>query len=362
MYSPVEPHLMEPYTYNLPLERIAQRPAVPPEAARMLVVERRTGKLWDSTFAQIGDFLSARDLLVFNDTQVIPARLFGTISGSEREVEIVLLEDISTAGKPCWWRCIGRPMKKLRLAPQIEIGRGLWGKIEVDDTETVLLEAFSRSAEKSAQVLLEECGVMPIPPYIRDGHADLRDQVDYQTMFARVRGSIAAPTAGLHFSENLMGTLRAAGIRDLCVTLHVGRSSIRALDYDNTCSSPQAVPVSPGPEHALYDAELWEQILSQRSAGKRVVAVGTTVVRALESFARLDGRSLSQEISTSLFITPGFKFEATDALVTNFHQPGTTHLLLVEAWIGRELLERSYRHALDHGYRFLSYGDGMLLV
>ncbi len=339
--------LAAPYSYELPRESIAQRPVHPPESARMLVVSRATGEIFHSVFADIGQFLKREDRLVFNETKVIPARLFGQAAGSD--VEILLVEQLSASR----WLCLGRPLKRVKAAGLIVFGESLKAEVVPSEhVDRVTLEFSATDPGRALAEVMQERGTMPIPPYIRSGHGDEQDRTDYQSIFANKEGSIAAPTASLHFSEALMAKLRQSpGCEVSRVTLHVGTASFQPIVVDGVLRPPseERFEVSPA-----VMAELREV----RQNGGRVVSVGTTTTRALETAAR-------GEISgdrTGLFIQPGFKFEVVDALVTNFHQPGTTHLLLVEALLGRDLLQRCYTQALAGGYRFLSYGDGMLIV
>jgi len=359
-----------PFTYDLPETRIAQRPVVPYDEALLMVVERSAGTIRDSRFTAAAEEIRRGDLLVFNNTKVLPARFFGAFRDESGKavgsLEVFLLrpDPISPA-----WRCIGQPLKKCRVGRILDFPRGLSARvIGKPSDEEIVVEFFVSEglspqgsslspSGPSLEALMHEVGTMPIPPYIRDGVADEADRVDYQTMFAQHEGSIAAPTASLHFTPRLMDALEEKGAQTECLTLHVGAASIRRVEREGVLQRP-------GPEKMVVPHQVLEQVRKTKAEKGRVIAVGTTVARALESAAR-QGESSGQggvAGDTDLFITPGFKFEAVDALFTNFHQPGTTHLLLVEAFIGRELLERSYARALAGAYRFLSYGDGTLLV
>lgn len=340
-----------PYTYILPEERIAQRPVHPPESAKMLVVDRNSGDVSHSRFASIAEYLRPTDHLIFNDTKVIPARLFGTLNdGNGHPVQIVLLRQIGTDE----WSAIGYPMRRIRVATQVCFSSELVAEVLPSPTEDRLRLRFIPSGSRGSFELIQEQGTMPIPPYIRDGRGDAQDRVDYQSIFAQYTGSVAAPTASLHFSEHLMSSIRSSvGCQIDTLTLHVGAASFQPIMVNGVLRPP-------GEEHFHVPAEIMGKITETKARGGRVIAVGTTVVRALESAAR--GIQGGVEGETSLFIQPGFEFKGVDALVTNFHQPSTTHLLLVEALIGRELLDRAYQTALATEYRFLSYGDGMLIV
>lgn len=353
----------EPFSYQLPEERIAQRPVEPREAARLLVLtpDRERGLfLEDSTFAALSEYLSAGDTLVLNNTRVRPARLFGRlVTGAQ--VELFLLESSS----PLIWHCLGRPLKKMSVGTKLLFGDFAAEVVERTSDRSVLVRFFADDTHQDAEKLLAQALCMPIPPYIRSGRGDGRDAQDYQTVFAENEGSVAAPTAGLHFSELLLEQLKEKGVFIENLTLHVGAASFLPL-YDEqtgTLQPPQA-------EDYVYSSAVLERLRRTQAEGGRVIAVGTTVVRALESIVR-DSYHEGETVSTDLFIQPGFGFRLVDALITNFHQPGTSHMLLVEAFLdvlfstgqysGRDVLASSYAHALKEGYRFLSYGDGMLL-
>ena len=341
------------FSYELPSGRIAQRPCYPYHAAKLLVVDRLTAELHDSTFFEIESFLNPADLLVFNSSKVIKARLFGKTTNLETKLEVLLLEEFSSNLEQIWL-ATGKPLKKFKPGATIVFSSELEGQVvERVGAREVLFKFKYEKSEFRARLQKHAC--MPIPPYIRGGVGDHKDEVDYQPIFAENEGSIAAPTASLHFTPEVLEKLDRKNIARHSVTLHVGRASFSTV-IDTTEKGSQLEP--PGAERYVYDQLVLDNIKQTRAKGARSIAVGTTVVRALESMI-IAG---DQEQETELFIVPGFEFQAIDALVTNFHQPGTTHLLLLEAILGRELLEKSYRHALENDYRFLSYGDGMLIL
>jgi S-adenosylmethionine:tRNA ribosyltransferase-isomerase len=346
----------DPFSYTLPEERIAQRPVYPPEAAKLLVYHRSTGTIADATYAQITTYTNPGDVFVFNNSKVIPARLFGTLR--ESSVELLLVQRISDGQ----WRCLGKPMKKFSPGTKIYFGAGLYGTItERTGPKEVHVSFETEERVDTLDEKIFEVGNMPIPPYIRGGKSDAQDKIDYQTIFAKHEGSIAAPTASLHFSPALKDAMLAAGALIEEVTLHVGAASFLPL-WDEADEKPIE---RPGIELFKHDPVLLERLSKKKQAGNRIIAVGTTVVRALESMTRLPTTqaSTSQALyETDLFITPGFTFNICDHLVTNYHQPRTTHLLLVEAYMGRQGIQKSYQHALEQGYRFLSYGDGMIIL
>lgn len=347
--------LQDPYVYNLLDERVAQRPVEPPESARMLVINRSEKSLADRRFSDVVSYLTADDLLVFNDTRVIPARLLGTLDNANRTpAELLLLEMVSSDT----WYCLGRPLRKIHARGCVVLNDTLRGVVisssDAPPGGDRALVRFETTDPEGVAAALHKHGMMPIPPYIRKGISDDRDKTDYQSIFARHAGSVAAPTASLHFSKALMESIACqVGCRVATVTLHVGSASFLPVVVDGQLRPP-------GSERFEVPAEVLTQVRETKDGGRgRVIAVGTTVVRALESaYGTVPGDSAS----TELFIRPGYSFKAVDALVTNFHQPGTTHLLLVEALLQRSLLHSAYAHALNGEYRFLSYGDGMLIV
>ncbi len=346
---------LEPFTYALPPERIAQRPCRPYDTARLLVVSRENGVLREVCFTQLPELLGPQDVLVFNRSQVIPARLFGTLP-TGAQIEVLLLQEESSSE----WICLAKPLRKLSPGMQLNFSEQLIAEVCGRAAESrVRLRFTNVDGATSQRSLILEHGSMPIPPYIRDGRGDSQDVADYQPHFAAVQGSVAAPTASLHFTPELLERLGARGVGLEFVVLHVGLASVQPLSRPGQVGPPQ-----PPPERYHYDGALLERLQAARRAGRRVIAVGTTVVRALESMVRSRSSLADEPIEreASIFIAPGFPFHIVDGMVTNFHQSGSSHLLLVEAFMGRKLLERSYHHALASGFRFLSYGDGMAVL
>mgnify|MGYP000080908002 CR=1 FL=1 len=347
----------EPFRYHLPAERIAQRPVVPYDRAKLLVLRRENGELFETCFTDLVPLLSAADLLVFNNTRVIPARLFGEIAGRKGEVEVFLLSE----EKPDLWLCLGRPLKKFDCGVNVLFKDGLTATVLEKTGKAQLRLAFSSCGPKNIRSLIFAQGRMPIPPYIRGGKSDESDRLDYQTMFAAIDGSIACPTAGLHFTPALVSAVQRHGCCMEYVTLHVGESSIRPLWRDGQ-EEAGAEYEQIGSEKYLWDGTLLDRCREIKRQNGRVIAVGTTVVRALESMVR-EKHGAKCWVETDLCISPGYEFQVVDAMVTNFHQPGTSHLLMVEAFIGsRRILADCYQYALEHDFRFLSYGDGMMIV
>lgn len=334
---------MESFNYQLPTERIAQRPVYPYDQAKLLLVDRGTKQLTVDTFANIANYLTAKDLLIFNNTAVRPSRLFGRLA-SGGHVELLL---VKSERESRWW-CLARPLKKLTTDKIIYLEEGLEGQVLNRDGDQVLVEFNLPDSQ------IKKIALMPIPPYIRRGHGDSQDLIDYQTNFAEIEGSIAAPTASLHFTPELILKLKAKNIPLEYLTLHVGTASFLPLQL-----SDQESITPPGSEDFFVSESLIKKILETKLNGGRVVAVGTTAVRALES-SNLEVNTYQG--ATKLFIQPGYKFKVIDAMVTNFHQPNTTHLMLVEAFIGSDLINASYQFALENDFRFLSYGDGMLCL
>ncbi len=334
---------MDFFNYQLPAERIAQRPVYPYDQAKLLIVDREFDQMRVDSFSNIANYLRANDLLIFNNTAVRPSRLFGKLStGGHLELLLVRSSKEST-----WW-CLARPLKKLLQGKILYFEEGLEGIVLEQNTQQVLIE-FNLTDDR-----IKEIALMPIPPYIRRGHGDKQDLIDYQTSFAEIEGSIAAPTASLHFTPELLTKLKAKEISLEYLTLHVGTASFLPLQFNDQDSI-----TPPGSEDFWVNEDLIKKILQTKANRGRVIAVGTTAVRALES-SNLTINNYHG--STELFIQPGYKFKVIDAMVTNFHQPSTTHLMLVQAFLGYNLINESYKFALENEFRFLSYGDGMLCL
>ncbi|MCC6931708.1 MAG: tRNA preQ1(34) S-adenosylmethionine ribosyltransferase-isomerase QueA [Deltaproteobacteria bacterium] len=351
--------------YLLPDERIAQRPIGKGEArsrSKLLVALPSASQVTivDDYYFNIAKYLQAGDLLVMNKSRVIPARFFIS-PDSFGEIEILLLQHISGEEGVYvqHWEALAKPMKRLKEGLVYRLADELYAKILGRGTngDKVLIELCSKSNVHTVFDLISRFGSMPIPPYIRAGHSDDEDKETYQTIYASDLGSIAAPTAGLHFTEPLLAKLATHGVEVHYLTLHVGSSSflpIRESQIDSHKMSCEYYSISRQTARAIEHA---------KSSGRRIVAVGTTTLRALESYFLLANNDHSEAIkSTNIFITPGFNFKAVDVLITNFHQPQSTHLLLVAAFSGANNIEAIYNHALANDYRFLSYGDGMILT
>ncbi|MBE7249570.1 MAG: tRNA preQ1(34) S-adenosylmethionine ribosyltransferase-isomerase QueA [Actinomycetospora chiangmaiensis] len=340
------------FDFNLPETSIALRPAEPRDAGRMLVV-RPGSPLADRTVRDLPEVLRAGDVLVFNDTRVIPARLIGVrtrpgASGQRTEVMLHLRE------APARWRAFARPAKRLSVADMLRFGDLTAVVSEKAEAGEVVLDFDQAGAALDAAIAAE--GALPLPPYIAGKRpTDERDITDYQTVYARRPGAVAAPTAGLHFSEDLLAQIDAAGLRRHHVTLHVGAGTFLPVKADDTDGHRMHAEVG------TLDAVTAEALNAARAAGGRIVAVGTTALRLLESAASPDGRLSAFSGATDIFITPGYRFRAVDALVTNFHLPRSTLFMLVSAFSGLETMRDAYAHAIRSGYRFYSYGDASLL-
>jgi S-adenosylmethionine:tRNA ribosyltransferase-isomerase len=337
------------FDYDLPEALIAQEPVTPRDASRLLVVPP-DGELEHHRFAELDALLAPGDLLVFNDTKVIPARLVGR-KGSGGKVELLLCEPLE-GGLGRRWRAMGQASKPIRAGAVVELD-GLSARIEAVEGEGFYEVLLDREGDALAAAL-ERAGRIPLPPYIRRDPGP-EDRERYQTVWARAPGSAAAPTAGLHFTAPLLARLEARGVRRTALTLHVGPGTflpIRGDAIERHRMHPERYEVPPAAAAELDAA---------RARGGRVVAVGTTTVRTLES--AFDGERVAPGAGrTALFIRPGHAFRAVDALVTNFHLPRSTLLVLVSAFGGRERVLAAYREAVARGYRFFSYGDAMLLL
>lgn len=334
------------FDFDLPRELIAERPAVPRDAARLLHVGRT---LDDLSMRELPSLLAPGDILVFNDTRVIPARLKGR--KGEGGVEVTLHERLA----PDLWNAFARPAKKLKPGDDIRFAEGFAAEVAAKGEAGEVTLRFSLSGDALAAAL-QTFGIMPLPPYIkRDGGADERDRSDYQTIFAREQGAVAAPTAGLHFTPDLLAALDARGVRRAPVTLHVGAGTFLPVKVDDTKDHKMHS------ERGTISPETAAAVNAAKAAGGRVVAVGTTSLRLLESAAGDDGALRPFDGATDIFITPGYRFRIVDVLLTNFHLPRSTLFMLVAAFAGLERMKDAYAHAIGGGYRFYSYGDACLL-
>ena len=336
------------FDFELPPERIALRPARPRDAARMLVVEGER-PFADRLVRDLPELLRAGDVLVFNDTRVIPAQLEGRRGDARIGATLHKRLDLRR------WQAFIRNAKRLKPGDTVEFGRGVSALAEERHADGSFTLAFA--GDEPVEALLERAGTMPLPPYIAGKRAtDEADRADYQTMFAREEGAVAAPTAALHFTPELVAALNAAGVKRETLTLHVGAGTFLPVKAEDTESHAMHA------EWGRIDAATAERLNDARSAGGRLIAVGTTSLRLLESAARADGTIAPFEGDTAIFITPGYRFKAVDGLMTNFHLPRSTLFMLVSALIGRERMLAAYAHAIAEEYRFYSYGDSSLLI
>lgn len=360
MYRPLNLRV-ELFDFELPEERIALRPASPRDAARLLVVRPGEALLEDRGVRDLPALLEPGDIMVFNDTKVIPARLEGRRireEGAGADVEVLLIERLDESR----WRALARPAKRLKPGDILRFGSE--GRICFLDMLDATVEAraegevtlaFAFSGAYLDQAIAER-GNVPLPPYIAGRRAtDEQDREDYQTVFARRDGAVAAPTAGLHFTDRLLGELADRGIGCAFVTLHVGAGTFLPVKADDTTDHRMHA------EWGEIAPDTARKINAARAAGGRIVAVGTTALRLLETAAGKDGEIFPFSGLTDIFVTPGYRFRAVDALVTNFHLPRSTLFMLVSAFSGLDTMKRAYAQAIAQNYRFYSYGDACLL-
>lgn len=336
------------FYYDLPQELIAQTPAEPRDSSRLMVVSRQTGEISHRHFTDILDYLNPGDVLVLNNSRVLPARLFGQRTDTGAQVELLLLEQKS--GR-CWETLV-KPGKRAREGAEILFGGGLLkGKILTVQPDGNRIIEFS--CEGDIDKILDEIGQTPLPPYITQ---KLEDKERYQTVYAKPLGSAAAPTAGLHFTQRLLSAAREKGVELAELTLHVGLGTFRPVKAEEITDHKMHT------ERYFLPKEAAEKINAAKAAGKRVIAVGTTSCRTLESVAAQEGGIRECGGSTDIFIYPGYQFRCIDGLITNFHLPESTLIMLVCAFCGYDNTMRAYRTAVAERYRFFSFGDAMLIV
>jgi len=340
--------LTSDFDYQLLPERIAQTPVEPRDSSRLLVIHRDTGALEHRTFRDIVEYLNPGDLLVANDSRVLPARVW-TRKTTGGRVELLFLRELDGG----WWEALTRPAARLRPGTPLLVGNDE-AQPPFEVGERLASGALRVRVQGDPQAIMARHGHMPLPPYI---HAPLLDSERYQTVYSRVTGSAAAPTAGLHFTSDLLETLAQKGVRIAFVTLHVGLDTFRPVKVERTADHEMHSELVSVPD------ETARAIAATKGAGRRVIAVGTTAVRSLEAWA-------SQELKadagwsgwTRLFITPGYTFKSVDALITNFHLPRSTLLMLVSALASPALIRTAYAEAIAHEYRFFSFGDASLIL
>jgi len=341
------------FDYPLPAELIAQTPVEPRDQSRLMVLDRSNSSMKHHRFFEILDLLRVGDVLVFNNSRVIPARLIGRKVDSGGKVEILLLRQINNST----WEALVKPGKRVNIGTRIEITKDssnrqetkVWAEVTGQGQGGIKLIKFSDGT------LLPELGKIPLPPYI---HVPLANPERYQTVCASVDGSVAAPTAGLHFTSELLGAIRQKGVQCLFVTLHVGLDTFRPVREDEPFKH------SIHNEYGVLSQEVASQLSRAKVEGRRVICVGTTTVRVVEQVAQASNPRQLQPFEgwVSLFILPGYQFRVVDALITNFHLPKSTLLMLVTAFAGKELIGQAYEAAITSHYRFYSFGDAMLIV
>ena len=338
------------YFYELPPELIAQDPLTDRSASRLMVLGRNDGSISHRHFTDIKEYLKPGDHLVLNNTRVIPARLYGEKEGTGAGIEVLLLKRMEADR----WECLVKPGKKAREGARIIFGGGLLSAVVdeiVDEGNRIIRFEYEGIFEE----ILDKLGEMPLPPYIT--HKLPRENRErYQTVYSKIEGSAAAPTAGLHFTEALLEEIRAMGVKTDFVTLHVGLGTFRPVKVDNILEHHMHS------EYCEISREVADSINECRKGGGRIICVGTTSVRTLESMSEEDGSVKAGSRDTDIFIYPGYKFKAVDGLITNFHLPESTLLMLVSAFAGREHVLKAYEEAIKERYRFFSFGDAMLLI
>ncbi|NLY66096.1 MAG: tRNA preQ1(34) S-adenosylmethionine ribosyltransferase-isomerase QueA [Tissierellia bacterium] len=335
------------FYYELPEELIAQHPIKNREESRLLILDKETGNIEHKKFKDIINYLNEGDCLVLNDTKVIPARLFGNREGKDEKIEFLLLKNIEGN----LWETLVKPGKKVRPGGKIVFGDGLLvaNVLSIEEGGTRIVEFHY---DGIFEEVLDRLGEMPLPPYIKE---KLEDKERYQTVYAKHEGSAAAPTAGLHFTKELLSSIEEKKVNLAYLTLHVGLGTFRPVKVEN---------IEEHHMHSEYyelNEEAAEKINLAKKNGGRIIAVGTTSVRTLETIATQEGKIVPKKGWTDIFIYPGYEFKAVDCLITNFHLPESTLLMLVSAFAGREKILNAYKIAVENRYRFFSFGDAMFI-
>ena len=336
------------FYFDLPQELIAQDPLEDRSSSRLLVLDRESGKTQHRVFRDIIEYLNPGDCLVVNNTKVIPARLYGSKIGTDAKIEVLLLKRRENNV----WETLVKPGKKCRVGARISFGEGLLiGEVidVVDEGNRLIRFEYEGIFEE----ILDKLGQMPLPPYI---HHQLKDKNRYQTVYAKFEGSAAAPTAGLHFTKELLAQVEAMGVDIAYVTLHVGLGTFRPVKVDNVLEHHMHT------EFYQVTQEAADKINRAKAAGNRVICVGTTSCRTVESAAEADGHMKACSGNTDIFIYPGYKFKVMDGLITNFHLPESTLVMLVSAFAGRDHVLKAYEEAVKEKYRFFSFGDAMFIA
>lgn len=335
------------FDYNLPPELIAQTPLRDRTSSRLMVVDRKTGAISHHHFYDIIDYLDENDVLVLNDTKVLPARIFGTKIDTLASIEVLLLKEI----KPNLWEALLKPARRVKVGSIISFKDGLLEAKCIEEKEDGM-RVLEMHYQGLFLEILEQIGTMPLPPYI---HEKLQDQNRYQTVYAKDYGSAAAPTAGLHFTKELLDKIKAKKVEILAVTLNVGLGTFRPVMSEDVES-----------HHMHYETyhmskEVADRLNLAKKNGKRIISVGTTSTRTLESIIQKHGKFVECEEATNIFIYPPYEFKAIDGLITNFHLPKSTLIMLVSAFANKEIIMKAYQEAVKEKYRFFSFGDAMFL-
>ncbi len=335
------------FDYDLDESLIAQTPIKKRDTSRLLILDKETGEIEHKVFIDIIDYLTDNDVLVFNNTKVLPARLYGVKETTHAKIEVLLLKELHTDT----WECLVKPAKRIKKDTIINFGDGLL-KAECLEEKPDGIRVFKMLYKGIFYEVLDKLGEMPLPPYI---HEKLIDKDRYQTVYAKINGSAAAPTAGLHFTNELFDKIKAKNIEVLFVTLHVGLGTFRPVAEDDIANHQMHS------EYYEIDTEVAEKLNQFKKENRRIISVGTTTTRVLESVYQKHGQMISEKAWTNIFIYPGYKFKMVDALITNFHLPKSTLLMLVSALASKEKILNAYQIAQTEKYRFFSFGDSMFI-
>lgn len=335
------------FDYNLPEHLIAQTPIDKRDESKLLVLDRKTGNIEHKHFKEIINYLDKNDVLVLNDTKVVPARLIGLKEETNAVIEILMLKDLGNN----IWECLTRPAKRIQIGTVIDFGNGKL-KAKCVEVKEDGIRIYQMIYEGILYEILDELGEMPLPPYI---HEKLQEKDRYQTVYAKNIGSAAAPTAGLHFTKELMNEIEAKGITICYVTLHVGLGTFRPVNVEDVTKHKMHS------EFYQMDSRTANILNAAKKNNKRIISVGTTSTRTLETIIKKYGEFKECSGNTDIFIYPGYKFEAIDSLITNFHLPKSTLVMLVSALAGKENIMNAYNEAIKQEYRFFSFGDSMFI-
>lgn len=335
------------FDYFLPEELIAQTPLEDRSSSRLMILDKNTGKIKDETFKNIIDYLNPGDALVLNNTKVIPARLIGIKEETNANVELLLLKDLGNDV----WECLTKPARRVKIGTVISFGEGLL-KCECIKEFDEGIKHFKLIYNGILLEILDKLGTMPLPPYI---HEKLKEQNRYQTVYAKISGSAAAPTAGLHFTKDLLEEIQKKGIKILYVTLHVGLGTFRPVKVDDVTKHKMHS------EYYEMSKEVADELNKIKESNHKIISVGTTSTRTLETIMTKYGKFIECKGNTEIFIYPGYKFKAVDTQITNFHLPKSTLIMLVSAFASKEIILNAYKYAVDNKYRFFSFGDAMMI-